>query len=398
MEVNVSLMLSRSFLKWKILLYEIWFLDMTISTKNVTKKDLFQVFLKLGILGFGGPAAHTAMMREEVVEKRKWLSESDFFDLIGATNLIPGPNSTELAIHVGHKMLGWRGLLIAGLSFIVPAFFAVLALAVMYVKFGELPELNPILAGIRPVIVSIVLIALWKFRESAVRNWKDGAIFILALLATYLGYNEILIILISGLIVAVISRSLSARLSVAPLALAVSASSIPITGGGIFFFFMKIGSVLFGSGYVLLAFLKSELVDEKMWLTSAQLLDAVTVGQVTPGPVFTTATFIGYLLQSYEGAILATLGIFLPSFFFVAVSSPFIPKLRTSPFFSQFLNGVNAASFALMAWVSFELGVKSLFNLPTLLLGIVSFLLLKFTKINSAWFILGGGIFGYFFF
>lgn len=371
---------------------------MEISTKNVTKKDLFVVFLKLGILGFGGPAAHTAMMRDEVVEKRKWLSPDDFFDLIGATNLIPGPNSTELAIHVGHKMHGWKGLLIAGLSFIIPAFLAVLTLAILYVNYGSLPELNPILNGIRPVIVAIILIALWKFRESAVRDWKEALVFISALVAVILGYNEILIILLSGFLLAAFSGTFRKKFSLAPVAVAgvVTANSLPITGSSIFYFFLKIGSVLFGSGYVLLAFLKSELVDERMWLTSAQLLDAVTVGQVTPGPVFTTATFIGYLLQSYEGAVLATLGIFLPSFFFVAVSSPFLPKLRSSRFFSHFLNGINAASFSLMTWVSFELGVKSLFNIPTLALGIIAFLILKFTKINSAWLIPAGGLVGYF--
>jgi chromate transporter len=352
---------------------------------------LSSVFFKLGTLGFGGPPAHIALMREEVVEKRKWLTEQEFFDLVGATNLIPGPNSTELAIHIGHKMLGWRGLFIAGASFILPAFFAVLLLAILYVKYGSLPELSPVLSGIRPVIVAIVALALFKFRESAVRNWKEAGLVALAIGSSFLGVNEILVIFLAGALCAG-----SGRLSVAPLAMAAQVSNSVVQGSSIFLFFLKIGSFLFGSGYVLLAFLKNELVDQRMWLTNAQLLDAITVGQVTPGPVFTTATFIGYLLQGYEGAIMATLGIFLPSFFFVALSAPFISKLRTSAFFSNFLDGVNAASFALMGVVTFELGVKSLIDLPTLFIGIVSFFILRFTKINSAFPILAGGIIGYF--
>lgn len=361
-------------------------------TPIVSQKDLLLVFLKLGIFGFGGPAAHIAMMREEVVERRKWLSQDEFFDLVGATNLIPGPNSTELAIHIGHKMLGTRGLLIAGISFILPAFFLVLALAVLYKNFGSLPELNPVLSTIRPVIVAIVLLALWKFRESAVRNAKELTVALLALLGAILGLNEVLVIFLAGFLLAGFGR-----FSVIPIALAGTVGTIPLTTSSIFFFFLKIGSVLFGSGYVLLAFLKSELVDERMWLTSAQLLDAVTVGQVTPGPVFTTATFIGFLLNGYQGAIVATAGIFLPSFFFVAVSAPFLSRLRSSQFFSRFLNGVNAASFALMGLVTFELGVKSLINIPTIVLGVLAFILLKFTKLNSAWLIIAAALFGFFF-
>lgn len=353
---------------------------------------LGSVFLKLGLFGFGGPAAHIAMMREEVVEKRKWLGQDEFFDLVGATNLIPGPNSTELAIHIGHKLLGWRGLLVAGVCFILPAFFAVLSLAVLYVKYGALPELFPILNGIRPVIVAIVVIALWKFRESAVRNTKELSIALLALLGVLWGANEVVMILLAGILISGLKK-----FSIIPLAIAGTGAGIPITGTSIFFFFLKIGSVLFGSGYVLLAFLKNELVDQRLWLTSSQLLDAVTVGQVTPGPVFTTATFIGYLLQGHQGAVLATLGIFLPSFFFVLISAPFISRLRSSHFFSQFLNGVNAASFGLMVLVTFELGVKSVFNFQTAMIGIIAFLILKFTTINSAWLILIGGIMGFFF-
>lgn len=349
---------------------------------NTNLNEILKVFLKLGIFGFGGPAAHIAMMREEVVERKKWLTESEFFDLVGATNLIPGPNSTELAIHVGHKMGGWKGLIIAGISFIFPAFLAVLSLAYLYVQYGSLPDLNSILTGIRPAIMVIVLLALIKFRESAIRNWQEAVIAIFALAGAIAGWNEVFLIFAAGLILSVYSNNFTTKLSVGPI--------------DIFLFFLKIGSVLFGSGYVLLAFLQSELVDEKMWLTSSQLLDSVTVGQVTPGPVFTTATFIGYILNGFSGSITATIGIFLPSFFFVAVSAPFLSKLRSSQFFSFFLNGVNAASFALMALVTFQLGIKSIYSPTTILIAAVSFVILKFSKINSAWIILCCGIIGFY--
>lgn len=351
---------------------------------------LVKTFFKLGILGFGGPAAHIALMREEVVEKRKWLTEAEFFDLVGATNLIPGPNSTELAIHIGHRMLGWRGLISAGMSFILPAFFAVLSLAVLYGEYGSLPDLSPILSGMRPVIVAIIFAALLKFRESAVRNYKEWGLLTLSLIAAYFGMNEVLIIFLAGILMMG-----AGKFSLFPLA--VSGAKISISSSSIFFFFLKIGSVLFGSGYVLLAFLRSELVEKNGWITDAQLLDAITVGQITPGPVFTTATFIGYLLQSYQGAILATIGIFLPSFFFVALSAPYIPKIRSSEKFSRFLDGVNVASFALMTLVTFELGAKSLLNIPTVLVALVSFGILRFTRWNSAYLLLAGGVIGYFF-
>ena len=354
---------------------------MTDQTIKVSEKELFLVFFKLGIFGFGGPAAHIAMMREEVVQKRNWVNERDFFDLVGATGLIPGPNSTELAIHIGHRLLGWKGLFIAGLSFIVPAFLAVLSLAWFYVEYGSIPALNPILEGIRPVVIAIILIALWSFRKSAVRNVKELVICALAVMAGFLGHNEVAIILLSGLLLVIAEKVPTKKLAVEPIS--------------IFLFFLKIGSVLFGSGYVLLAFLQNELVDERLWLTSAQLMDAVTVGQVTPGPVFTTATFVGFLLHGFSGATVATIGIFLPSFFFVAISAPYLARLRNSENFSNLLNGVNAASFALMALVTFELGNKSLFNLSTWIIFLISLGILRFTKINSAYLIVAGGLIGF---
>lgn len=354
------------------------------NRSNVTLTELLSVFLKLGTIGFGGPLAHMALMREEIVAKRKWITEEEFMDLIGACNLIPGPNSTELAIHIGHKLGGFPGLLITGISFILPAFLSVLGLAFLYVHYGSLPELGPILMGVRPVIMAIVAIALFKFRETTVRNWQEVLIVLFGLLSLKFGWNEVLFIFSAGLLLLGLKAAEKKRLSVAILP--------------VFFYFLKLGSVLFGSGYVLLAFLQNDLVREKGWLTSTQLLDAVTVGQFTPGPVFTTATFIGYLLNGFSGAVIATIGIFLPSFFFVAISAPFLKRLRSSQNFSFFLNGVNTASFTLMFVVSLELGQKSFTSLTTFTIGVISFILLKLTKINSVWAILAGGAVGYFFF
>lgn len=371
---------------------------MNTPAREAPLSEIFKVFFKLGILGFGGPLAHVAMMRKEVVERRKWLSEQEFMDLLGATHLIPGPNSTELAIHVGHTMGGIRGLFVAGVSFITPAFLCVLGFAVTYVNYGSLPAFEPILAGIRPVIIAIVIEALVKFRRSAIPKVQTAILALIALILIFLNVNEILLILGLAGIYALLYQRSSKILSLAPIALLPSVVS-GITSGSIFYFFLKIGSVLFGSGYVLLAFLQTELVDERMWLTQKQLLDAVTVGQFTPGPVFTTATFIGFLLKSYEGAILATLGIFIPSFFFVALSAPFLKYLRSSTFFGKFIDGVNAVSFALLAKVTFDLTRSSFVNPVSVLIGIISIsLILKYKNLNSAWLILCGGACGYFYF
>jgi chromate transporter len=365
--------------------------------------EIAQVFFKLGILGFGGPAAHIAMMRKEVVEKRQWLSEKEFLDLLGATQLIPGPNSTELAIHVGHTKGGWKGLLVAGGAFIFPAFVCVLTLAYVYVRWGELPSVEPVLMGIRPVIMAIVADALFKLRKSALPDLKMILVALTSFLLAWAGINEVVLILGVSLAYAIGTMGWSSKnlllLFSAPIIPSVAHPVSAVSGNGIFWFFIKIGSVLFGSGYVLLAFLQEELVANRMWLTEKQLLDAITVGQITPGPVFTTATFIGYLLKSYEGAILATLGIFLPSFFFVAVSAPFLPRMRNSKFFGHFLDAINAASLALLAKVTLDLGIKAIVDLPTILIGVVSFaLILKFKNLNTVWPMLSAGVLGYFIF
>ncbi len=346
-------------------------------------KEIFKVFLKLGLIGFGGPAAHIAMMREEVVVKRNWLSEKEFLDLVGATHLIPGPNSTELAIHIGYKMGGVRGLLTAGLSFIFPAFVTVLTLAIIYGRYGTLPELNSILMGIRPVVTAIVILALIQFRKNAIPGWMRTVLAIIALgMSFYL--NEVVVIIITGFLSCVLGNVEKKKMAISP---------------ELFLVFLKIGSVLFGSGYVLLAFLEAEFIDQRGWLTKAQLLDAVSVGQFTPGPVFTTATFIGYLIEGYTGALLATVGIFLPSFLFVAVSAPYISRLRDSKSLSLFLDGVIAGSFALMAWVTWVLGKEAIVDWRTSALGLVSLTILwRFPKFNSAWLIILGGSIGYIFF
>ncbi len=341
-----------------------------------TLKDIFKVFLKLGCTAFGGPAAHMAMMRTEVVEKRKWLTDSELMDLIGAANLIPGPNSTELAIFIGARLQGWRGLIVSGLTFILPAFFIVLGLAWLYQSIGNFPDTLHILHGMRPVVFAIVVVAIFKFSKTALTNKFNYVIAGLALVMSWFGMNELIVIFGLGIFYGLQRITFKLSLSLE-----------------LFLFFIKVGSVLFGSGYVLLAYLQKGLVEDTTLLTSTQLLDAVTIGQVTPGPVFTTATFIGYIINGVEGAIVSTAGIFLPSFILVAAVSPFIFKLRKSLFFSAFLDGVNAASIGLMIYVLMLLGKESLTTLPTLIIGALAlFLHVKFPKINSAILILTGGI------
>ncbi|HKX60596.1 MAG TPA: chromate efflux transporter, partial [Verrucomicrobiae bacterium] len=295
-------------------------------------RQLTLLFLKLGVTAFGGPVAHIAMMEDEVVRRRQWLTRDEFLDLLGATNLIPGPNSTELAIHIGHRRAGWPGLVVAGTCFILPAALIVTAIAWAYVEFGKLPGAQGLLYGMKPVIIAIVLQALWRLARSAVKSRMLAAMGVAAIAASFLGVNELVILFAGGLLIAVIQSGFRlkppagvARLLAAapmvplPLAAAVPLVAAPFGLWPMFLFFLKIGSVLFGSGYVLLAFLRADLVDRWHWLTEAQLLDAIAVGQFTPGPVFTTATFIGYVLAGLPGAGIATIGIFLPAFVFVAL-------------------------------------------------------------------------------
>ena len=344
--------------------------------------ELAKLFLKLGVIGFGGPAAHIAMMEDEVVRRRNWLTREDFLDLLGAANLIPGPNSTEMAIFIGNRRAGWPGLIVAGVCFILPAMLIVLGCAWAYVRYGKLPQAEALLYGIKPVIIAIVFQALWGFGKTALKNTLLWGVAIAAAALSFFGANELVLLLCAGLIVAAFKRSKHV-LAVAPFSIL-----------ALFLFFLKVGSVLYGSGYVLLAFLRSDLVERYGWLTEAQLLDAVAVGQVTPGPVFTTATFIGYLLGGAPAALLATLGIFLPAFVFVALSGPLIPRIRKSPIAGAFLDGVNAASLALMLVVTVQLGRATFVDWLTVLLAAVSIYLLFHLRVNSAWLVLGGALAG----
>ena len=369
---------------------------------RTTLGELAALFSRLGATAFGGPAAHIAMMHDEVVNRRGWLTEERFLDLLGATNLIPGPSSTELAIHVGWERRGWAGLVVAGLAFIGPAMLITGGLGWVYVRFGSLPSVGWLLYGVKPVILAVVVQAIWGLAPKAARTTPLRALGAAAVLLGLLGVDELGLLFGTGLIAALIShRARESKVSlsfapVLPLALGAGASAVKgLTLTSLFWVFLKIGSVLFGSGYVLLAFLRADLVERLGWLSEGQLIDAIAVGQVTPGPVFTTATFIGYLLAGPSGALVATAGIFLPAFVFVALSGPLVPKLRGSPLAGAFLNGVNVASLALMAVVTLQLGRAALLDIPTLLFAAVSAALLLRFKLNASWLVLGGGVAGW---
>ena len=362
-------------------------------------QELAAVFLKLGTIAFGGPAAHIAMMDDEVVQRRRWFSHDRLMDLLGITNLIPGPNSTELAIHIGYERAGWRGLLVAGSCFILPAMLIVWLLAALYVRSQTIPQVDWLLYGVKPVIVAIVLQALWKLGRSAIKDYRT-AIAAMAVIGLYfLGINELLLLLLAGGLVMLsqqAGRTAAGWLLPTAIATAGGAPSAATEANwlSVFLIFLKIGSVLYGSGYVLLAFLQRELVERMQWLTSQQLLDAIAIGQLTPGPVFTTATFIGYLLAGHAGAIAATIGIFLPAFVLVGVVNPWVPKLRQSRWLSSFLNGVNAASLGLMAAVTWQLGLAALIDWLTVIVAIVSAIAVFRFRVNSAWLVLAGAIVG----
>ncbi len=368
-------------------------------------KELAIVFFRLGTVAFGGPAAHVAMMDDEVVKRRQWMTREQLLDLIGVTSLIPGPNSTELAIHIGYERGGWRGLFVAGSCFILPAMTIVWGLAAVYDRYQTVPEVGWLLYGIKPVIVAVILSALWKLGKKAIKDAPTVAAAIAVTAAFFLGTNEILLLLLAGLGVMVYKnwrhRTAAALLPVTGLLAQTGGVSPdvvaerPVTWLQAFLFFLKIGSVLYGSGYVLLAFLQEDLVERHGWLTSQQLLDAIAIGQFTPGPVFTTATFVGYLLAGNLGAIAATVGIFLPAFLLVGLISPWVPALRRSPWFGAFLDGVNAASLGLMAVVTLTLAQTALLDLPTVLLAIAAAVAVFKYKINSAWIVLAGGVVGF---
>jgi chromate transporter len=354
--------------------------------------EIARVFLRLGFFAFGGPAAHIAMMEDDVVTKRKWVSQERFADLLGFTNLIPGPNSTEMAILLGYSRGGRLGLLVAGVCFIVPAMLMVLAIAVFYTTYSSLPAIGFILDGVKPVVLAVILQALWRLSRSILKSIDAWLIAAAVLAASLLGIEEIPLLAAAGFLMLAVRRMADWRRNNRRNKLMVVE---PMSLGLLFLIFLKIGAVLYGSGYVLLAFLKTDFVDRYGILTSQQLIDAIAVGQLTPGPVFTTATFIGYLVQGFPGAILATVGIFLPSFLFVLILNPLIDKMRASRVVSQILDGVNAASLALMAAVTGQLGYSVLTGLPSVVIFLVSAVLLIRFKVNSTWLIIGGGLAGY---
>lgn len=375
------------------------------SASQTSLGELARLFLKLGTIAFGGPAAHIAMMEDEVVRRRGWLTREQFLDYLGATNLIPGPNSTEMAIHVGHARAGWAGLLVAGACFILPATFLVGAIAWAYVRYGTLPAATGVLYGVKPVVIAVVVQALWGLGRSALTSSWHVILALAAVTAVALGTNELAVLAGAGVAAALMARVI--RRPTAPLpallagvgstslgASALGAVAAPFGLWPLFGVFAKIGAVLFGSGYVLLAFLRADLVERLHWLTERQLLDAVAVGQVTPGPVFTTATFIGYVLGGTPGAAVATVGIFLPAFVFVAVSGPLIPRIRRSPTAGAVLDGVNVASLALMAVVTAQLARAALVDGWTVALAAASALLLVRYRVNSVWLVLGGAAIG----
>jgi chromate transporter len=342
------------------------------------------------------------MLHDEVVTRRKWIGEQRFLDMLGATNLIPGPNSTEMVIHTGYLRAGYLGLLAAGLGFILPAASIVLVLAWLYVNYGSTPTAEWLLYGIKPVIMAIILQALWGLARKAVKGPFLGAIGI-AVFALYLaGLDELLLLFGAGLLVMAVQygrrrlRRGDGAAAVWPwlglLAAGPLGQTVPVTIGRLFLIFLKVGALLYGSGYVLLAFLRNDLVVTLGWLTDQQLLDAIAIGQFTPGPVFTTATFIGFVLGGWPGAVVATIGIFLPSFVFVAVISPLVPRMRDSALLASVLDGVNVAALGLMAAVTWELGQAAIVDWLTALLALVAAVLLLRFKLNSAWLVLGGAL------
>jgi len=367
--------------------------------------EVATLFLKLGVTGFGGPAAHIAMMHDETVKRRRWLDDQGFLDMVGATNLIPGPNSTEMAIHLGFLRAGWAGLIVGGFCFIIPAMLIVMALAWVYLRYGSMPQAEGLLYGVKPVVIAIIVQALWNLGGRAVKSPLTAAVGLAVLVLYFVGVNEIALLFAGGLFVMIGEnlrrlRTQGVGISFTPTFtgsnfLASSALvSVPFGLPMLFLTFLKIGAVLYGSGYVLLAFLRADFVVRFGWLTDHQLLDAVAIGQVTPGPLFTTATFIGFILGGTPGAMIATLGIFLPSFFFVAVSNPLIPRMRRSAWVGGLLDGVNVASLGLMAAVTWHLGRASLTGPLTIIIALISLGLLIRFKINSTWLIAAGALIG----
>lgn len=375
-------------------------------TQSAKVKEVAAVFFKLGCFAFGGPAAHIAMMEEEVVNKRKWIGRQHFLDLVGATNLIPGPNSTEMTMHCGHERAGWMGLFVAGACFIFPAVVITCVFAWLYMEYGELPAVEPFIMGIKPAVLAIIAAAIFKLGKKALKGWEIGALGAIVLVASLVGLNEVIVLLVAGVIGAFyfytkhqlsISKNEDSLKSILPFLFiqvpAVAITQLPTIK--VFLSFLKVGAVLYGSGYVLFAYLDAELVTQG-WLTRQQLIDAIAVGQLTPGPVLSTATFIGYQLAGFGGAIAATFGIFLPSFLFVLLLNPLVPKMRKSKLLGYFLDSVNIAAVAVMLAVLFEMSKDTLTDWRWILIALISFAFtFGYSKSNVIWTVVGGAVFGY---
>ncbi|EHO11946.1 chromate efflux transporter [Myroides odoratimimus] len=374
---------------------------MNIKQGEVSLKEIIHVFIKLGIIGFGGPAVHIAMMREEVVVKRKWMDEQHFLDLLGATNLIPGPNSTEMAIHIGYDKAGWKGLIIAGLCFILPAVLLTGVLAYFYKNFGELPQVQPFIYGVKPAITAIILGAIFPLAKKSIKSSFLAFIGSIVLVASLLGANEIILMFGAGFFAYVVFYiNITKRKtlqSILPLTflLSIQNTLFNTTNMQLFWIFFKIGAILYGSGYVLFAFLDTELVQTGL-LTRQQLIDAIAVGQFTPGPVFSSVTFIGFQINGISGAILSTIAIFIPSFILVALLNPLMKKLRNSKGLSAFLDAVNVTSIALIIAVCLTMTKDIVTNWQSIIIALLSAIVVfKFKKINSAFIVLGGALLGY---
>jgi chromate transporter len=384
--------------------------DSAIEAKRLTKlserlREVSLLFLKLGAFSFGGPAVYIALMHHETVHRRRWIDEQRFLDLVGATNLIPGPNAAEMAIHLGLIRAGWRGLIAGGALFILPGMAATLFVAWAYVTYGSMPEVGWVLYGVKPIVIGMVIEALWNLGRKGIKDPTTAAVGIGIAVLYLLGFNEIALLFGGAAVVLLVygGRRLMKHglfaagaipvLTYVPLT-TLNAAVIPFSQTTLFLSFLKIGSVLFGSGYVLLAFLRSEFVVNLGWLTNQQVLDAVVAGQITPGPVFSSATFIGYLVGGWSSALLATLGIFLPSFLFVGLLSRILPFVRKSPWAATFLDGVNAASLGLMAGVTIQLGRTALIDIFTVVLSLITLFVIFRFRVNLVWLILGGGLLG----
>lgn len=361
-------------------------------------KEVALLFLKLGSIAFGGPAAHIAMMEDEVVRKRKWMTQEHFLDLIGATNLIPGPNSTEMTMHCGHERAGWKGLFVAGICFIFPAVIITSLFAWAYQEYGQLPNVKPFIYGIKPAVIALIVMAAYKLGKKAIKNTMLAILGVFAMGASFLGVTEIVVLFGSGaigLLLYMIKTKRTQIKTIVPLFFMQGIDVVQLGSFKIGLIFLKVGAILYGSGYVLFAFLDSELVGNG-WLGRQELIDAVAVGQFTPGPVLSTATFIGWQMNGASGALAATLGIFLPSFLFVLILNPLLPKMRKSKLIRAFLDAVNVAAVALIIAVCITMGRDTLTDWRTIVIGILSVItVFVFKKVNSMLIVLGGALLGY---